>query len=236
MKATGTISLLGCAMLLLAMVVGGCSVTEPEGPTTVADFSWPTTPNLAMTYKKESKNPQLGSVDTTEEHLTIQRSKSQFKGNDMFELYDTVSSASARTRFLPLNDTLIVYDNLGCQYALVGTMEKGGEWYSPRRGFADDKPSWHAKIIERYDFKRVEGKTYKNVIAVQYTEVDSNKVETGKGLWVRLFAEGVGVVQEVSYSYPISSGGTTQVGQDPDFDLLRQEARRVLIQTDAVQN
>lgn len=236
MKVKGNISVIWYMVLLLATAVGGCSVTEPEGPTTVAEFSWPTTPNLAMTYKKESKNPQLGSVDTSEEHLTVQRSQSQFRGSSMFELYDTVSSASARTRFLALNDTLIVYDNLGCQYALIGSMEKGNQWYSPRRGFADDKPSWHAKIIERYDFKRVEGKTYKNVIAVQYTEVDSNKVETGKGLWVRLFAEGVGVVQEVSYSYPISSGGAAEPDDATNFDLLRQEARRVLIQTDAVQN
>lgn len=236
MRTKRSIGVIWCAALLLATAISACSITEPEGPTTVAEFSWPTTPNLSMTYKKESKNPQLGSVDTSEEHLTVQRSQAQFKGNTMFELYDTVSAAAARTRFLALNDTLIVYDNLGCQYALVGAMEKGREWYSPRRGFADDKPSWHAKIIERYDFKRVEGKTYNNVIAVRYTEVDSNKVETGKGVWVRLFAEGVGVVQEVSYSYPISSGGSAQPGEETNFDLLRQEARRVLIQTDAVQN
>lgn len=220
-------------LLTVVVLFSACSVTEPEETTEVASYSWPTTLNTGISYKTVPyTDGHADSVKAQFGNYVIMQSGDEYDGRMMYSLNDTtpLGNPTLATRFLPLHDTLIVKnDQIPCRYALVAPLTKGQTWVA--RYVDDDEttgqPSYVATVIERYDYKRVEGVTYRDVVAVEYKPRDPNNPNRS----IRLYAAGVGPVQTVTLTYPLTSGSSsTALGNE-----LIQE-RTVLVPRGTVQN
>lgn len=214
-------------LLLLALMVPACGVTEPDTGAfqDVRSFSWPTRTGTSMKYQTFLRSKQ-GVETTTERWVTIEYadpSSSSFPyhyGERMYVIDDTSEQTSASTivHFLPKPDSLIVKQGgFGGEIALLAPIEEGHRWYSARDS------SWQAEIVGLYAWRKVEGKVYENVVAVRYRRTNPLGGTYDDEEYIRFFGEGVGEIMTIRNVYPESSSGASTVP--------RQDERTVLLET-----
>ena len=192
----------GAWLLVVAaasLTLGACDVTGPDTAPwqQTSSFSWPVGLGKRSLYFRNELSMDSGQVKTDiyvfdmDAQVTSERT---FSGQPMYKLDQ--QQRSTNYYFLPLKDTLVIFDQVPATLALTAPIEKGHEWDC---AFGNDgQATWRATIVERYSYRNVEGKIYKNVIEVQYKPT----ADAGHGLdngnsWVRFFAEGIGPVQTI---------------------------------------
>ena len=212
-KLAGKLGTALCCTLLLA----SCNVTNPDGTVwdNVANFSWPTELGTSMKYR----------VDTAQEELTVELADptiSYLAGMYVLQNNDLNVALAVQVHYRPSHDTLIVAQDklLAADIALLAPLEKGHSWV------ASYDSTWQAEIIERFAYRKVDGKIYENVIAVKYVKYENGN--PGNTEWIRFFAEGVGEILTIRNSYPDSNA--------PTQTLPRQEVWRELIEIDVAAN
>lgn len=191
------------------MALASCGVTEPdESPwRDVQAFSWDTTEGTRMYYKVETMHSPTDTADVVTLPGTV-----DYHGRPMRMLHKTYRStgtsqpAPLRFHFLPLPDTLVTHnEEFKATYALVAPLEKNRTWVA---GYADGRPdsaTVKATIVERYTYWKLEGKVYRNVVAVKYERIGPHDPREPLVEWIRFYAEGIGEVLTVKNQYPISN-------------------------------
>lgn len=192
----------------LSLVAVSCGVTGPDEQPweSVASFSWPTTAGFTMKYRTE--NRESDTYEYKYDTITVEPADQSladalYNGEQMYVLNNPQEGFAYRVLFLPVRtgDTLIVrHEKFGGELALVAPLEKGSKWIS------SSDSAWEAEIIERFAFRKVEGVTYKNVIAVRYEYVKDQAPFDGKTQWIRFYAEGVGEILTIKNVIPVSTG------------------------------
>lgn len=205
-------------LLLGIALLAGCGVTEPDEAawTNVAAYSWPADTAAFMRYRVEKIAER--NFDTSD--ITTRISSKSFRGEPMFELVRKNQQSQFNLRFLPLQDTLVTQgEKFPAEYALVAPLVKGHSWIC---GYQVNSP-WRATILERYAYRKIEGRVYKNVIEVEYKPT----VDPVQESWIRFYAEGIGPVQTTKHNIlPL-------VDTLVDVPTLRPYTREVLISTSA---
>lgn len=206
---------LGVATMAAAM--SACVTAPPEEPwQDVGSFAWPTELGTTMRYKLASATLKAG--DTTLVTVLAGASDVTHEGKAMFRL-NTNSLADTTTgrnpnlqmHFFPTKDTLFVKNTLmqenglKATYALVAPLDRGASWIATYDSRDALTPTVRATVIERYNYWKLEGKGYENVVAVKYELINS----TERTEWIRFYAQGVGVILTVKNVYP-STNYTTQ--------------------------
>jgi len=197
---------LGKLLLLpvAGIVLAACGVTEPDEAAwqSAASYSWPVgAGKRELSFRNElSGDHGLVPVDTSVFVMEAEAMTEQmFAGQLMYKLDQ--QHRSRNFYFLPMQDTLIIFDQLPATVALTTPLEKGHEWICE---FADSIPSWKATIVERYSYRNVQGTIYRNVIEVKYEPLTPSEIDEGHS-WVRFFAKGVGPVQTIKLLNTFSS-------------------------------
>ncbi|MEO5928475.1 MAG: hypothetical protein ABIR47_00960 [Candidatus Kapaibacterium sp.] len=226
---------LALPVLLLAGLLSACDVNGPadERWLDVSSFSWPIDTQAVMRYVTTATNSV--KTDTVSVRLTdsMEKKKAALRNEltainrwnlpDQIYTFD-IANASDRY-FLPLKDTLITLSSdMGVTYALVAPLEKDHTW--PCSYDDNNNPTKRAKIIERYSYRKVAGKVYKNVIEVEYRPT----VGDTTSFWVCFYAQGIGPIQILKNHTPISSGNTSDTAPTTEVD-----EETVLIETNVQQ-
>jgi hypothetical protein len=195
----------------------GCSVTGPDENvwTDVRDFSWSTEEGVSMKYRTYEGDAISGEVTVT---VNQSESLAEFRGQPMYMLYRPQAGQARQAHFLPLNSDTLVVNRMGFggEFALVAPLEKGHRWYSA----ADS--TWVAEVIERFAYRKVEGKVYEDVVAVRYQRRELLGGANRDKEYIRFYARGVGDILTIVNVYPSSS--STAVA------LPTQEERTVLVE------
>jgi hypothetical protein len=207
----------GASLLLLATVsltIGACDVTGPDTTPweNTSSFSWPIgLGKRIVRYEKTDMDSGLVvTVDTVYFDMSEQTTNEKvFAGQPMYMLDQR--QGSSKHFFLPLKDTLVIFDQTPATLALVAPLEKGSSWNCAFD--ADNTPTWKATIVERYAYRNVEGKVYRNVIEVKYEPMVARYINAGLS-WVRFFAEGVGPVQTIQLFNTLPSSPGTPAKQE----------------------
>jgi hypothetical protein len=208
-----------------AMTLASCGVTAPDEIRwkDVSAYSWPADTVTTMQYKIVAHDNINNTTDTTLADISTALSTTMYRGVPMYSLREKGGNASLRKLFLPLKDTLITKNlEFDVRYALVAPLEKGHSWICTYADDAETEPSWRAKVIERFAYRKVEGNVYRNVIEVEYTPLIINP-NGHASTWVQFYAEGIGVVQTIQNSIRDQA--------DPVV-----ESERVLVRSSAQQN
>lgn len=211
-------ALLCCTTLLLT----SCGVTSPDETIweDVSNFSWPTEVGTLMKYRSVS---ELGSF-TQEIIIDTNSSPTSNELVGTYILNYDPDKVNGQVYYRPSKDTLIVLreEELSAEIALLAPLVKGHEWYS-YNSTDEDNNIWRAEIIERYAFRKVQGTTYENVIAVKYRKYTNGlDAPPEKDEWIRFYAEGVGEIMTVKNTYPSSNA--------PSEVLPQQTSKRELIE------
>jgi hypothetical protein len=181
-------------------------------------FSWPV--GLGKTFQihrddaLDTDSPSSATLTFAVESPTT--SKLSFGGQPMYRLKEQ----GPRTYyFLPLKDTLVTSDEMGMRISLTAPITKGHEWDCAFD--ASGNPTWHARIVDRFAYRNVEGTVYKNVVQVEYRPLDSQSIT-----WVRFFAEGVGPVQTTCFITPTAAASVSPTSEvRTRVNLLPNSAR-----------
>lgn len=213
--------------LLSILLLASCGVTDPdESPwQDVRSFSWPTTTGTLMKYRTEALDND-GKLVVTNSELKVEQgadvdSDVTYNGQPMSLLNDTDAdnqNPGAALHFLPMQDTLIVKnDEISAEVALVAPIKKGHRWVATYNG---QDTSIVAEIIELFSYRKVEGITYKNVVAVKYKDLRTLPNQSFDTEWVRFFAEGVGEIETIQNDYPVSSSSSAPLPQKRKSTVL----------------
>ncbi len=182
----------GLLLIAIATFATGCGVTEPsqESWSSVASFAWPADTTAQMRYRVDHF-PYGKAVPSDFSEVSARRSTETYNGVPMYELRNEASGSRFWLRYLVVHDTLITRnEKFPADYALVAPLEKGRSWIC---GHTLDTIAWRATVVERYSYRKVEGRVYKNVIEVEYRP----EVSPIRESWVRYYAEGIGPVQTI---------------------------------------
>jgi len=206
-----------CAALLL----GACGVSEPDNAQWQhpSAYIWPAEIGAKLQYRVE-KTPnglRLGADPDTvfTNDMTVEQSDSLYNGVPMYELRESRGGWRFWRHYLAVGDTVIARNEaFPADFLLIGPLEPGHTWVC---GYQLDTIPWQATVIDRYAWKKVEGRVYKNVIEVEYKPVVSPIQES----WTRLYAEGIGPIQTVKNYSPLPDAASQP--------LLPQVERSVLI-------
>lgn len=189
---------------LAILVLAGCGVSEPDDQQwkQPSAYIWPAEIGTKLQYRVE-KTPnglRIGADpnDTVfTNDMTVERSDSSYNGVPMYELRESRGGWRFWRHYLAVGDTVIARNEaFPADLLLVGPLEQGRTWVC---GYQVDTIPWQATVIDRYAWKKVEGRVYKNVIEVEYKPVVSPIQES----WTRLYAEGIGPIQTVKNYSPL---------------------------------
>ncbi|MCB0713199.1 MAG: hypothetical protein KDD67_12785 [Ignavibacteriae bacterium] len=213
---------LGALLCCTALLITSCGVTSPDETVwgDVSKFSWPTQVGTLMKYRNVSDTGSFTQEIVIDTNLSS--NSSDLLGT--YVLNNGPDALFGKVSYQPSKDTLYVYGEVGlsAEIALLAPLVKGHEWYSYNSSDQDNN-IWHAEIIERYAFRKVQGTTYENVIAVKYRKYENGlnaPPETSE--WIRFYAEGVGEIMTVENTYPNSNA--------PSEVLPQQASKRELIE------
>jgi hypothetical protein len=225
---------LALPLLLLAGLLSACDVNGPadERWLDVSSFSWPTDTQAVMRYITTKASSV--TTDTVRGRLmdSVDRKKLRYdltainRWNLPDQIYwlDRLNS-TADQYFLPLKDTLItLHSDMQVTYALVAPLEKDHTW--PCSYDDNNNPTQRARIIERYSYRKVAGKVYKDVIEVEYRPIIGDTTS----FWVCFYAQGIGPIQIRKNHTTINSGNTPDTGTTTEMD-----EETVLIETNVQQ-
>ena len=207
-------------ILCCGLILSSCNVTGPDSAIweDVSTFSWPTETGVTMKYR---------SIDTatSEEQVTVEIAdpppfKEHLNGMYMLKSDDPDLKYDRYVHFLPMQDRLLVeQDKIGTGIALLAPLEKGHRWYTSE----NENSKFEAEIIERFAYRKVDGKVYQNVVAVRYRKnLDGQSPDEE---YIRFYAQGVGEILTVENVYY-----NTNATSEP---LPEVKARRELIETSA---
>jgi hypothetical protein len=222
-------------MLLVAaatsIALSACDVTQPDATPwqSTKSFSWPVgLGKRSLRFQNQSLDPSnatLARPDTLTFDMDAEATNELlYDGQPTYKLDQ--QGRSTKYFFLPLQDTLVIFDQVPVTLALVAPLVKDHSWNCAFD--ATNSATWSAKIVDRYSYRNVEGKVYKNVIEVEYSPLTKVDKDAGTS-WVRLFAEGVGPVQTIKlFSSPIT---------DPSLHAKSEPIeRRILIDNSEAKN
>lgn len=200
---------------IAGIVLASCGVTEPDDSAwqSASSYSWPVGPGKRELTFRNEESIDSGHVQTTIDTFDMEAtttSEREFAGLPMYKL--DKRQRGGNVFFLPLRDTLIIFDQLPAKRALVAPLEKGNSWICEYD--ADTIPTWRATIVERYSYRNVEGKIYKNVIEVEYVPLTERDINAGDS-WVRFFAKDVGPVQTIKLHNTLSSNPSVPDKSEP---------------------
>ena len=208
MKLISEYFLRSIALGFVVMCMSACVTDPPEEPwQDVGAFAWPTELGTTMRYKVASI--RFGTDTATSVVMT---GKLEHDGRSMYRFNtstrDVEKAPQLQLHYLPTRDTLffentLTYENeLKTTYALVAPLDRGATWIATYEGRDTAmKPTIRATVIERYNYWKLEGKGYENVVAVRYELIESD-VRTE---WIRFYAQGVGVILTIKNVYPASN-------------------------------
>ena len=204
------------AILCCGIILSSCNVTGPDADVweDVSTFSWPTQTGVSMKYRSTGYDPIKETDFTETEVVTVDIS--ELDGQEMFVLSDPDKLTFQEVYYLPSKDRLIVkQEEFGEGIALLAPLEKGHKWYTSQDS------SWQAEIIERFAYRKVDGKIYQNVVAVRYRMKSNSLIYEPE--YIRFYAQGVGDILTIRNVY-LSTNVTSQ-------PLPQEEARTELIET-----
>ena len=210
LRMTGRLG--GTVLCSATLALSSCGVNSPDEAVwkDVSNFSWPTEIGTVMKYRTIE-------TDTVEKEVAVEPgipTLSEPYLADYYALGDTTHASPPMVYFRSTRDTLIARnDNLGAEIELLAPLEEGHKWY------ATTDSAWHAEIIERYAYRKIDGTTYKNFIAVKYRKHNDGIPESEE--WIRFFAQDVGEILTIRNVYP-STNSSAQI-------LPHQVERRELI-------
>lgn len=187
---------LGLPVAMALLLIAGCGVSEPSAEPwrDVARFSWPRDTTAVLEY--QIKNIEYGQV-TSEKFIKLRAraSSERYNGLSMYELEQSDRGPALWMRYATSADTLVTRNgSFPADIALTTPLVKGHSWVCGYNG----NISWRATIIERYAWRKVDGKVYQNVVEVEYRPEQEQVQEW----WVRLYAEGLGPIQTVKNFNP----------------------------------
>lgn len=173
-----------------------------------------------MKYRTEEPDTVILKELTVENGADL-NSVSTHNGQSMYVLADYSDgnwTVGEGLHYLPLQDTLFVANDLGgIEFALVSPLKKGQSWVAAYTAAKDT--SVVAEIIELFSYRKVEGITYKNVVAVKYRTFAASASAT-KSEWIRLFAEGVGEIETIRNDYPQSTSSSEPLPERKQSTVL----------------
>ena len=184
------------AVAIASVNLGGCGVSEPsdEPWREVARFSWPQDTTAVLEY--QIRNIEYGQV-TSEKFIKLRAhaSADTYNGAPMYELEQSDRGPALWMRYATSSDTLVTRNgSFPADAALAAPLIKGHSWICGSNGLTP----WRATIVERYAWRKIDGRVYQNVIEVEYRP-DRPPVQEW---WVRLYAEGLGPIQTVKNYNP----------------------------------
>ena len=233
MHRNNRITMIWSGALMSMLLLVSCGVTAPEDSPweDVRNFSWPTSVGTMMKYHTEAFDEnniftesdieltvKLGS-SFDPNHIAVEQQSMyilQDEQDDNWRPYtDGLSYRASEDSLIVLNDPI------GISTALISPLEKGRKWIAQYDG---QDTGVAAEIIELFSYRKVEGITYRNVVAVKYKVlIASPNAQSPSTEWIRFYAEGIGEIETIKNGY-----GTSTSSSEP---LPEQRASTVLVET-----